>query len=236
MGKLKRILIILSISFSCLFCTNQIKEDNRLVSKNSLFLSSFNKYIFDTNHVDIGQDNYLFSKENQVYNVSLEAISIYDDVNEYVGFTFDIMKQHINIDPILELSIVLSNDSFKINNKTLNSNELSSNLFYTLLFSCSKDDSVRIFRICTISDKRYYSSGKVAIIYLSLDQDIYDIQKLNMLKRVLNNLFESYYRRRNEISMLRSNKPFTELNYLEQQSIDRLVPIKIVIHIRDKIL
>jgi len=231
MDKLRRILIILSLSLFCLYCTNQIKKENSTASKSSLFLSSFNEYIFDTILVETDHGYNLFNNENQIYNVSFESIATYDDVNESVGFTFVNMEQHINIDPILELSIILLDDSLIIDNKSQSTNELNSNLFYSLLFSCDKEDSSRIFRMCPIGDKKYYSSGKVAFIYLSLDKDSSNMQKLNKLKILINDLRESYFRRRDEISIFHFNKPFNALKYHEQQTVDDVVPIKIVIHI-----
>lgn len=232
MDRFKRILIIMLIPLSFTYCTNGVKEDNDKQEEDSSFLSTFNKYILDTNDVNI--EGMLLSIEEKEYNISLETISIYD--GKSVSFRFDTLMEYTLIDPMLELSISISTDQFKINNKPICLNELNADILYDSLFSCVKNDSNRIFRKYSIGEQVFNSSGKAVFIYLTLGtSEISNIIKINWLKKLLINIIKAYEKRRNQMSISYKDLPFNKLNYSDQKAIDTIVPIKITIHIRPKV-
>jgi len=231
MDRFKQLLIIFFVTLTFIACTHQAK-DRSDKTVDSLLKSSFNESISDTDYFDI-IENFIKS-ENQIDNISFEAISTYNYNNQTVGFIFDTLKHNILIDSRLELPIFIFENNFRINEKDISFHDLNSKLMYDLLFSCKKVDSARVFRKEHIGHEVFYSSGIGAFIYLATDSVKSSIYEQNLLKKLTIEIVGAFYKRRNELSFFYKKKTYKELSYSDQQIIDSIVPMRIVICFNDK--
>lgn len=220
MDKFKQILVSL---FICILFTACADQSNKIYQNETVNAQNGVKPInseFETIHFN---NDYLLELHKQ--RKDLEAISTYNDIDSTVSFCFVETQIEWIIDPMLELSIFINDSLVCINNMILDIKSLSEDSIYKVLFSCKKQDTLRVFRKQNLNGITWFSSGRVAIIFYEINSDKTD--NIIILNELVNKIVKVFYKRRDELSYLYKGVSFNELKYLEQQEINEIIPIRI---------